>query len=169
MISASHNPKEYNGLKLGVGYSDTMITEEIQEIRKLIEAGNFSSGTGTNRNQDIFQEYKADILKHFSLNKNWKVVIDGCNTGSGVFYPQILREAGCEVIEQNCTPDGNFPLGVPDPTEVEVLERVSKKILEVKADMVLLMTRMGIACPWSIMRAISSGWIRSLPFFPKIS
>jgi phosphomannomutase/phosphoglucomutase len=134
MISASHNPKEYNGLKLGVGYSDTMITEEIQYLRQIVEKGNYVSGKGTNRKEDIFPAYKDDILKHFSLKKKWKVVVEGCNTGSGVFYPQILRDAGCEVIEQNCTPDGNFPLGVPDPTEIEVLERVSKKVKEVGAD-----------------------------------
>lgn len=128
MISASHNPKNFNGLKLGVGFSDTMITEEIQYLRTIVENGKYSEGEGTNRSEDIFPAYKTDILKRFNLQKKWKVVIDGCNTGSGVFYPSIFRDAGCEVIEQNCVPDGNFPLGVPDPTEVEVLERVSKTV-----------------------------------------
>jgi len=61
-------------------------------------------------------------------------VIDGCSTGSGIVYPKILRDAGCDVIEQNCVPDGNFPAGVPDPTEVEVLHRVSQRVKEVGAD-----------------------------------
>jgi len=134
MITASHNPKEYNGLKLSVGYSDTMITEEIQELRKIIDSGDFSTGQGKNENIDIFPKYLAEIMKYFNLSKKWRVVIDGCNTGSGIFYPKILREAGCEVIEQNCNPDGNYPLGNPDPTESEVLERVSKKVQEEKAD-----------------------------------
>ncbi len=134
MITASHNPKEYNGLKLGVGYSDTMITEEIQYLRKLCDRGQFVEGKGTNRQEDVFPAYKADILKHFSLAKKWKVVIDTCNTTSGKFYPELLRAAGCEVIEQNTTLDGSFPLGVPDPTEVEVLDRLAEGVKKASAD-----------------------------------
>jgi phosphomannomutase/phosphoglucomutase len=135
MITASHNPKEFNGLKLGVGYSDTMITEEIQQMREMTEKGEYSEGKGTNRSEDIFPAYKEDILKHFNLQKKWKIVVDGCCTNSGVFYPQILRGAGCEIIEQNCTPDGNFPMGVPDPTEVEVLERLAEGVKKHGADL----------------------------------
>jgi phosphomannomutase / phosphoglucomutase len=134
MITASHNPKDFNGLKLSVGYSDTMVTEEIQELRKIVDKGDFASGNGKNINKDIFPTYLEEITKYFKLTKKWRVVIDGCNTGSGIFYPQILRKAGCEVIEQNCNPDGNYPLGNPDPTESEVLERVSHAVINEKAD-----------------------------------
>jgi len=134
MITASHNPKEYNGLKLGTGYSSTMETEEIQDLRVLAESGKFSEGKGTNTTVDVFPAYKQTVLKYFSLQKRWKVVVDACNTGSGVFYPQILRDAGCEVIERNTTPDGNFPLGTPDPTETEVLERLAQAVKEEKAE-----------------------------------
>lgn len=134
MLSASHNPKDFNGLKLGVGFSDTMVSEEIQHLRQIVELGKYSRGVGKNRVEDIFPAYKADILKRFNLKKRWKVVVDACNTGSGLFYPTIFREAGCEVVEQNCIPDGNFPLGVPDPTETKVLERVAKRVKEEKAD-----------------------------------
>lgn len=134
MITASHNPKNYNGLKLGVGYSDTMITEEIQYLREICEKGQFSEGKGVNRTDDAFPAYKEDILKHFSLKKKWKVVVEACNTSSGVFYPEILRAAGCEVIEQNTTPDGNFPLGTPDPTETEVLDRLAAGVTKAGAD-----------------------------------
>lgn len=135
MITASHNPKEYNGLKLGVGYSDTMITEEILEIRAIIERGNFIEGRGINREHDIFSAYKDDILKHFDLQKNWRIVVEGCNTTSGMFYPKLLRDAGIQIIEQNCELDGNFPLGVPDPTEFEVLKRLSEGVIENSADL----------------------------------
>lgn len=135
MVTASHNPKEYNGLKLGVGYSDTMITEEIQYLREICEKGEFIEGQGSNREVDVFPSYKQDLLKHFSLKKNWKVVVDACNTTSGKFYPDILRAAGCEVVEQNTELDGNFPLGVPDPTEVEVLERLAEGVKHAGADL----------------------------------
>jgi len=134
MITASHNPKEYNGLKLGSTYSATMESEEIQELRQLVEKGEFSEGQGSNTAADVFPAYKQTVLKYFSLKKPWKVVIDACNTGSGVFYPAILREAGCEVIERNTTPDGNFPLGTPDPTETEVLNRLAEAVKEEGAD-----------------------------------
>lgn len=135
MITASHNPKEFNGLKLGVGYSDTLITEEIQEMRQIVEKGQYSEGRGTNRTEDIYPSYRDQaLLKHFNLQKKWKVVVDTCNTTSGKFYPDILRTAGCEVIEQNTTLDGNFPLGVPDPTEVEVLDRLAEGVKAAGAD-----------------------------------
>jgi phosphomannomutase/phosphoglucomutase len=126
MVTASHNPGKFNGLKLGVGYSDTMLSEEIQYVRELIEAKRFVEGHGTNRTHDVYPAYKQDVLKHFALQKKWRVVIDACNTTSGKFYPDIFRAAGCDVVEQNTTLDGNFPLGVPDPTEFEVLERLAR-------------------------------------------
>lgn len=134
MITASHNPKEYNGMKIGSGYSSTLESEEVIAFRDLCTAGKFSEGHGTNQAIDIFPAYKQAILKLFSLKRKWKVVVDACNTGSGVFYPDILRAAGCEVIEQNTTPDGNFPLGAPDPTESEVLERLSAGVKNAGAD-----------------------------------
>ncbi|OGJ38871.1 MAG: hypothetical protein A2383_02630 [Candidatus Pacebacteria bacterium RIFOXYB1_FULL_39_46] len=135
MITASHNPKEFNGVKLGVGYSDTMITEEIQMMRKLVEKGKFSEGQGSNRDFDLFPIYRDEILKYFDLQKKWKIVVDACNTGSGVFYPQIFEKAGLEVIQQNCEPDGNFPLGAPDPTEEKVLNRLAEGVKKHGADL----------------------------------
>jgi phosphomannomutase/phosphoglucomutase len=134
MVTASHNPGEYNGLKLGVGYSDTMVTEEIQYLRQICEKGEFINGKGTNREEDVFPAYKKDILKHFNLKKKWRVVVDACNTTSGKFYPDILRSAGCEVIEQNTELNGSFPLGVPDPTEIEVLDRLAEGVKKAGAD-----------------------------------
>lgn len=134
MVTASHNPKEYNGLKLGTGYSETMITPEIQEFKAICDAGQFSEGQGKNSTADIFPEYLKDVTKHFTLQKKWKVVIDACNTGAGIYLPQILKSVDCEVIEQNTTPDGNFPLGVPDPTEIEVVERLAEGVKKAGAD-----------------------------------
>ena len=136
MITASHNPGEYNGLKISVSYSDTMNSDELQQLRKVVEEGNYfkNQKKGSNREYDIFPDYKKDILKFFNLNKKWKVVVDASNTTSGMFYPDIFREAGCSVIEQNTTLDSDFPLGDPDPTEIDVLERLAKTVIKEKAD-----------------------------------
>lgn len=135
MISASHNPGNYNGLKLSVGYSDTMISEEIIEMRELAEAGKFSEGKGKNRQDDIFPSYLKNLLKLFSLKKNWKIVVDTCNATGGMFYPEIFRQAGCTVIEQNTKLDSNYPLGDPDPTESKVLERLAAGVKANQADL----------------------------------
>lgn len=136
MITASHNPKEFNGLKLATGYSETMVTDEVQYMRQLCDKGEFYTAPqpGTNTVHDVYPAYKQDILKHFALQKKWKVVVDACCTTSGKFYPDLLRGAGCEVIEQNTNLDGNFPVGVPDPTEVEVLKRLAQGVKAAGAD-----------------------------------
>jgi len=137
MITASHNPKEYNGMKLGVGFSETMVTEEILQYRDLVQSKKFltKSPVGQHIQKDIFPEYIADLLRHVEpLKKKFKVVVDSCAATTGVFIPELLRKAGCDVIEQNTKPDGNFPVGTPDPTEREVQERLAKRVVEEHAD-----------------------------------
>ena len=135
MISASHNPGNYNGLKLSVGYSDTMISEEIIEMRDIAAKGEFSQGQGQNRTDDIFPSYVKNLLKLFDLKKNWRIVVDTCNATGGMFYPEIFRQAGCTVFEQNTSLDSSYPLGDPDPTESKVLERLAKGVKEHGADL----------------------------------
>lgn len=65
----------------------------------------------------------------------FKIVVDSCAATTGVFLPFILRKAGCEVIEQNTKPDGNFPVGIPDPTEREVQERLARRVVAEGADL----------------------------------
>lgn len=137
MISASHNPKEYNGFKLAVGFSDTMITKEIIAMRELAKKGDFvkPSAKGKLSQAEIFTHYKADIFKRIPQKFNYKIVLDGGNCTPGMFLPEVFREAGCEVIEQNTELDGNFPLGTPDPTESEYLDRLAEGVVKHKADM----------------------------------
>lgn len=136
MITASHNPKEYNGLKLSTGYSETMMTNEILDFRAICEKGDFvePETKGTNREEDIFPAYVETVNRLFDIRRTYKIVVDGCCTGSGRKYAEVLRKAGMEVIEQNCEPDGNFPMGQPDPTEVEVLERLGSRVKTEGAD-----------------------------------
>jgi YD repeat-containing protein len=138
IITASHNPKEFNGLKLAIGFSDTLIGNEIQEIKKICDTGSFKDWgrKGNYREDDVFEAYKKDLFKRVPLHDSGlKVVIDGSNVTPSKFLPIILREAGCRVIEKNTELDPTFPLGTPDPTEKVILDRLAKEVLESNADM----------------------------------
>ncbi len=137
MITASHNPKEYNGFKFATGFSETMLTEEVIEFKQLVKSGKFNKRIpkGKHIQKDIFSAYLEDIIRHIDPVRKFKVVIDACAATPGLFLPKILRRVGCEVIEQNTKPDPNFPVGVADPTEKEVQERLAKRVLKEKADL----------------------------------
>lgn len=136
MITASHNPKEYNGFKFGMGFSETMLSEEIIELRDLVKSGKFvtRSPKGVVIQKDIKQDYIDDLKRRIDPIKRFKVVIDSCAATTGIYLPDILRSVGCEVIEQNTKPDGNFPVGTPDPTEHDVQTRLATRVLKEKAD-----------------------------------
>lgn len=137
IITASHNPKEFNGLKLAVGFSDTLVTQEMHEVRDLALSGEFKgfNRKGEYRQNDVFSAYRNDLLKRVMMTDcGLKVVIDSLHATTGKFLPDILRGAGCEVVEKNTDLDGTFPLGTPDPTEKDVLERLAKYVKEESAD-----------------------------------
>lgn len=137
MITASHNPKEYNGFKFGTGYSETMLTEDIIAFRDLVKSGKFVSRApkGKYIQKDIKQDYIDDLKRRVDVIGKYKVVVDSCSATTGIYLPDILRSFGCEVIEQNTKPDGNFPSGTPDPTEREVQERLAKRVVAEKANL----------------------------------
>lgn len=133
IITASHNPKEFNGLKLAVGFSDTLVTQEIAELREIANSGKFKTWgeKGIYREDDVFPAYKTDLFKRARIHDSGlKVVVDSLNATTGKFLPEILREAGCDVVEQNTNLDPSFPLGTPDPTEKDVLDRLAKRVKE---------------------------------------
>jgi len=131
-ITASHNPAEYNGLKLAANFSDTLVSDGIGEIKNLVLTETYLQGekTGNISFQSVNEAYFDDILKRFSNFKPLKVLVDPSCTTAGVLVPAILKKAGFEVIEKNCNIDPTFPLGTPDPTESEVAKRVSREVIE---------------------------------------
>lgn len=139
MITASHNPKEYNGFKFGTGFSETMLTEDIIAFRTLAQSGKFTTTgkKGEHIQKDVFPEYLQDLVRHIPKDtiKPFKLVVDSCAATTGAFLPKILSEFGCEVIEQNTIPDGNFPVGTPDPTEKEVQMRLAERVKKEGADL----------------------------------
>ncbi|MEA2007169.1 MAG: phosphomannomutase/phosphoglucomutase [Patescibacteria group bacterium] len=136
MITASHNPKEYNGMKFSIDLSESMIGDDLQELVDIVEAGEYvqADESGEIRQEDITDIYFKDIMDRVKITKKFKVVIDASCTTPGAVIPDLLRRVGCEVVESNCELDGNFPLGVADPTETIVAERLRDKVLETGAD-----------------------------------
>lgn len=137
ILTASHNPKNFNGFKLGVGYSQTTGPEDVQELRKYVEEDKYfqADRPGSITNADIKEDYIADLLKRISLKRSYKIVVDShCGT-TGIYIPEILRRAGVEVIEVNTKVDGSFPMGTPDPTDSKLMDSLAKVVIENKADL----------------------------------
>ncbi|OGM28260.1 hypothetical protein A2962_00025 [Candidatus Woesebacteria bacterium RIFCSPLOWO2_01_FULL_39_61] len=136
MITASHNPWNYNGFKLAIGYSLTTGPEEVQELRKLVETESFfkSEKKGEVTKADIKEDYIHDVLKRIEIKRPYKIVMDTHKGTTTLFNPEIAKKAGCEVIEMNSGMDGSFPAGTPDPTDAKLMANLAKATLENKAD-----------------------------------
>lgn len=127
MITGSHNPPEFNGMKLSVG-KETLYGPKIQEIRKIVEMGDFIKDKGNSEVYEIIPKYIEHLKKNFSFFKRIKVVVDAGNGTAGLVAPGLIRELGCEVLELYCEPDGNFPNHHPDPTVMENLNDLITKV-----------------------------------------
>ena len=133
---ASHNPPEYNGFKFANDFSETLVSDGMQELRRMVEQEDYEENKNGNLAiLNIKNEYYEDILKRVPLAKKFKIVVDPSCSTAGVIAPELLRRAGCEVIEKNCNIDPSFPLGVADPTASEVAERLGQEVKEAGGEM----------------------------------
>ena len=134
MITGSHNPPEFNGFKICIGY-DSIHGGQIQELRKIMEADHYLSGKGTSRVEDITQIYQNYIFDHVKISKKLKVVLDAGNGVGGQFALPILERLGCDVTALYCDPDGRFPNHFPDPTVEDNLKDLIGLVAQKKADL----------------------------------
>jgi len=134
MVTGSHNPIQFNGLKITKGTS-TIYGKEIQHIYDVAKSGNFAEGEGKTRDIDIVGDYMADVKSRVRLNRPVKMVIDAGNGTAGEIAPAIFRDLGCEVIELYCEPDGRFPNHLPDPTVLKYMKDLAGKVTETGAEL----------------------------------
>lgn len=134
MITASHNPSQYNGCKLNLGLS-SVYAESLQELLKLIQTEKFEQGEGKLINADISNDYIQYIEDNIHIERPVKVIVDGGNGMGGPYLPEILRRKGCEVIEMYCEPDGDFPNHHPDPTVEKNMTDLSRAVVEAEYEL----------------------------------
>lgn len=146
MVTASHNPNGWSGVKLCHDFSKTLLGDEVQEIYRIIKGGDFRIGQGLIKKDHIGDQiksvYSEAVARRVNIKKPLKVVVECGNGTAGIFAPNILRkvmstgrQAGCKVIELFCELDPTFPHHLPNPESKEVKDILSTKVKETNADL----------------------------------
>ena len=133
-VSGSHNPPEYNGLKMVVA-GNALYGDDIQDLRKRIEAQKYSSGSGKRSKADVLDAYVERIVSDVKLARPFHVAIDCGNGVAGMLAPRLYRALGCEVTELFCEVDGTFPNHHPDPAQPKNLVDLIKTLKNGKAEL----------------------------------
>ncbi len=133
-VSGSHNPPEYNGLKIVVG-GNTLYGDEIQHLRVLIEKNQFAFGAGKRSQANVLDAYVERIAGDVKLARKFHVAIDCGNGVAGMLAPRLYRRLGCEVTELYCEVDGTFPNHHPDPAQPKNLVELIKTLKTGKAEL----------------------------------
>src|SRR3972149_508206 len=98
MITASHNPAGWNGVKFGTDFSYTLLADEMQELYDIISRDEFVNGQGTVTKREIRNDYIRDLLSRANITKKFKILVNTGNGTAGLFAPDLLRDTGCEVV-----------------------------------------------------------------------
>ncbi|HEU6454682.1 MAG TPA: phosphomannomutase/phosphoglucomutase [Roseateles sp.] len=132
-VTGSHNPPDYNGLKMVLG-GETLYGDMIQALRTRIEKNDLEIGQGKIVKADVRKAYIDRIVGDVKLSRKMKIVLDAGNGVAGGIAPELFRKLGCEVIELFCEVDGNFPNHHPDPSKPENLQDVIRTLKETDAE-----------------------------------
>jgi len=121
MVTGSHNPPQYNGLKMMLA-GDTLSGEAIQALRARITGNDLTSGSGSYRTHEIRAAYLERIISTLKLARPMRIAVDCGNGVAGATAPELYRKLGCTVEELFCEVDGSFPNHHPDPSQPHNLE-----------------------------------------------
>ena len=133
-VTGSHNPKDYNGFKMVLS-GRAIYGDEIQGLRRRMEAEDYTVAKGRSAPMDIVPEYIARITSDCKLSRPLKVVVDSGNGIPGASAPQLLQALGCEVIALYSRVDGDFPNHHPDPSKPENLQDLIRTVHATEADL----------------------------------
>jgi phosphomannomutase/phosphoglucomutase len=134
MITGSHNPPEFNGFKMSLGTAP-IYGEMIQEIREIIESDNFENGQGQVEDYFILDEYIDDISSLLNLERPVKAIVDCGNGAASLVAGKLFKKLNPGATMLFCEPDGRFPNHHPDPTVVEYIQDLIKKVKETDAEL----------------------------------
>jgi phosphomannomutase/phosphoglucomutase len=136
MVTASHNPAEYNGFKLMLG-QESFHGEALQALKKIMlnSSAKQTDKQGSVQHQNLSRVYTDFVVQDCKLVRPLKVVIDAGNGPAGLVAAPVYRALGCDVVELYCEPDGRFPNHHPDPTVEENMQDIAAKVCEVGADL----------------------------------
>jgi phosphomannomutase/phosphoglucomutase len=132
-ITGSHNPPEYNGLKMVLD-GDALHGEDIAGLLELTRSEAYAQGAGTSSRADVVDAYLQRIVADVKLARPLKVAVDCGNGVAGAFAPRLLRMLGCEVLELFCEVDGSFPNHHPDPADPHNLEDLQRALRDTDAE-----------------------------------
>ena len=134
MVTGSHNPPEYNGLKMLLA-GTTLAGEDIQRLRARIAAGDLATGSGGYRTAEVGAAYLDRIVSDVRLARPMQIAVDCGNGVAGAFAPQLYRRMGCQVRELFCEVDGNFPNHHPDPSQPKNLQDLIAELRRGEAEL----------------------------------
>lgn len=135
-VTASHNPKEDNGLKLQIRDAEAFSGEDLQALRKQIGANDCMNGSGSKSEIDAASPYREFLVNKFkNAGKGATIVVDAGNGIAGPINCSAFRAVGADVIELYAEPDGNFPHHPADPSRHETLKELQNKVKEANADL----------------------------------
>jgi len=132
-VTGSHNPPEYNGLKMVLA-GTTLAGDDVQRLRKRIEAGELAKGAGRHRRAEIRDAYLNRIASDVRLARRMKIAVDCGNGVAGATAGDLYRRLGCEVLELYCDVDGRFPNHHPDPSHPENLKELIALVKRERAE-----------------------------------
>lgn len=133
MVTGSHNPANYNGLKIMLG-GETLSGDGIQKLLQRIQTGDLASGQGAQSSEDVRRAYLDRIVGDIAVAAPLKVVLDAGNGIAGELAPMLVEELGCDVIPLYCEVDGDFPNHHPDPGKPANLADLIARVQAEKAD-----------------------------------
>lgn len=171
-VTASHNPAEYNGLK--VRRREPIYGQELQRLRELWEGGRFERGSGSVEPVDVREAYLTALCARIRPARALKVACDAGNGAGGIIGPELLDRIGFKVLPLYCDPDGTFPNHHPDPTVPKNLADLRELVVKEGADagvgwdgdadrVVLVDEQGGIHWPDRAMMALAPAWLKRFP------